>query len=349
MRQAILASTRSYVADEICSFRNGDSLSTGSKIISSIESSPQGDYFATAGVLKTISIFDLQSNIDHLNTSYKKYPVLDIKCVSKISCLSWNAVESNTIYSADYDGVLNAFDPNTGVLLSSRTEHEKRCWTVDSSILDPFKVLTGSDDCKVKLWTRQSHKSAMTIEFRANVCSVKFSPNNSNLIAVGAADHRVFLIDLRKPSVPLLNEKKHLKSVSYVKFMDDGNSLISSSTDSTLRRWSSNNGIWGSDQIYSGHLNEKNFVGLSCFDNKNLIATGSEDNSVVFYDKHLDFPVLKHKLNTNCPLTGNIMNDELGTFISSVAWSNALDSNGNPILLVGNSSGNVKVLSINTE
>ena len=352
--------TKTYRIQEIVAFKHGEELSTSSRIISSIESDNSGNYCATAGVQKRISLYDLKKLIsDHESSSINTnhiYPILDIQSNAKISCLSWNPFYENKISSSDYDGVVKMYDTTDYKdACNSWTEHEKRCWSIDTSVLNPRQIISGSDDGKVKLWSLQSQKSLSTLDIKANVCSVRFSPTDSNLIAVGAADRRVFLFDLRKPSTPLLNEKKHSKSVSYVRFTQSlysssaaNSSIISASTDSTLRLWTaedSNSGKWNSDRIYSGHCNEKNFVGLSV--ENGLIATGSEDNSVVIYDQNIKRPVVKYFMKTKCPLTGaSEMDDETGTFVSCVSWSKGLDNQGNSILLAANSSGNIKVLSV---
>lgn len=345
--RTISSYTKLYSLKEIASFSDSDALSTGSKIVSSIESDRTGNLFATAGVLKRINIYNLNNIIENENMNVSKnYPVLQIQSNAKISCLSWNPFYENKLCSADYDGDLNLYDTLTGEIVTSWTEHEKRCWSVDSSALDPQRLISGSDDCKVKLWNQKTQKSLMTIDLKANVCSVRFSPKDSNLVAVGAADHRVLLFDLRKPSIPVFNNKEHSKSVSYVRFNESGSSIISASTDSTLRKWSqTKTSIWKSEKTLRGHLNEKNFVGLSNVNN-DLIVTGSEDNCAFIYDQNLEYPVLKYSLKTKCPLTGSIMNDESGTFVSSVSWANRSDNEGNSILLLSNSTGNVRILSI---
>ena len=337
--------TKLYNVKEITSFRTHDSLSVTSQIISSIESDRFGSHFATAGILKQISLFNLDKMIE--KPTFHDYPDLSIKCNSKISCLSWNSFNESELCSADYDGVVNLYDTVSGKLMISWTEHEKRCWSVDTSAVDPHKIISGSDDCKIKLWSKQSSKSLLTLDIRANVCTVRFSPKDSNLIAVGGADHRVFLFDLRKPSVPIFNEKKHSKSVSYVRFNNSGSSIISASTDSTLKLWSccQDQNTWQLDKTFRGHLNEKNFVGLALLDG-GLAATGSEDNCVVIYDQNLEYPVLKYSMKTTCPLTGIQMDDEMGTFVSSLSWANRPDKEGNPILLSANSTGNVSISSI---
>lgn len=45
------------------------------------------------------------------------------------------------------------WDANTGQGFSRFTEHEKRAWSVDFSLLCPTKFASGSDDCSVKLWS----------------------------------------------------------------------------------------------------------------------------------------------------------------------------------------------------
>ena len=67
----------------------------------------------------------------------------------------------------------------------------------------------------------------------------------------------------------------HRKAVSYVLYMNE-RELVSASTDSTLRMW--NAADCTALRRFSGHLNEKNFVGLSC--EQDFIACGSETSEV---------------------------------------------------------------------
>ena len=64
--------------------------------------------------------------------------------------------------------------------------------------------------------------------------------------------------------------------MSYVLYMNE-RELVSASTDSTLRLWNGKGGP--SLRKFSGHLNEKNFVGLSC--EQNFVACGSETSEVI--------------------------------------------------------------------
>ena len=78
--------------------------------------------------------------------------------------------------------------------------------------------------------------------------------------------------------------------------------MFTASTDSTLKLWNVGS---SSDSIhsYSGHLNERNFVGLSVFDD--YIACGSETNTVYVYTKAVSSPIITYKFGTINPLTAS--------------------------------------------
>jgi len=62
-----------------------------------------------------------------------------------------------------------------------------------------------------------------------------------------------------------------------------------SSTDSSIRLWDANK--QACIRTYAGHINEKNFVGLTT--SADWISCGSEDNAVYTYYKSLSQPVIK--------------------------------------------------------
>lgn len=70
---------------------------------------------------------------------------------------------------------------------------------------DPTRFLSGSDDGTVRLWSIADESAVACIDSKANVCSVQFSPTDSNLMAFGSANYRVYLYDLRQVSVRLVD------------------------------------------------------------------------------------------------------------------------------------------------
>lgn len=105
-------------------------------------------------------------------------------------------------------------------------------------------------------------KSLSTIKTVANVCCVQFSPYSSHLLCFGSADHRTYLYDLRNVSRPLSILVGHDKTVSTVKFLDS-ETLVSASTDNTLKLWDlkkTNYGTLSTNACvltFKGHTNEK--------------------------------------------------------------------------------------------
>ena len=118
--------------------------------------------------------------------------------------------------------------------------------------------------------------------------------------------------DIRKADRELQVFSGHKKAVSYVKFLN-ANTLVSASTDSQecfmniifvfhtqniniignkfmkhlkLKMWKCGNEQSGktfAEASFTGHQNEKNFVGLAT--DGDYIACGSEDNSLYVYYK----------------------------------------------------------------
>lgn len=183
--------------------------------------------------------------------------------------------------------------------------------------------------------------SVGTIKTKANVCCVQFPSDSGNTLAFGSADHRIYYYDLRNPSVPLFTLVGHNKTVSYVKFVDSS-TLVSSSTDNTLKLWDlsecSSQVVDSPLHSFTGHMNVKNFVGLSVSDG--YIATGSETNEVFVYHKAFPMPALSYKFNTTDPISGDEVDDS-EQFISSVCWRSQSST-----LVAANSMGNIKLLEM---
>lgn len=104
--------------------------------------------------------------------------------------------------------------------------------------------------------------SVCTIRNKANVCCVQFSPNSSHFLAYSSADYKTYCYDLRNISVPWCILAGHEKAASYAKFLD-AETLISASTDNSLKIWdlnktnSSGYSVDACVLTLKGHTNEK--------------------------------------------------------------------------------------------
>ncbi|KAA8587523.1 hypothetical protein FQN60_016385 [Etheostoma spectabile] len=291
-------------------------LYNGSSIVSSIEFDRDCDYFAIAGVTKKIKVFEYGTVIQDAVDIH--YPVNEMTCNSKIR-----------------------------FPLLSFQEHEKRCWSVDFNLMDPKLLASGSDDAKVKLWSTNLDNSVASIEAKANVCCVKFSPTSRYHLAFGCAGeirigyHCVHYYDLRNTKQPIMVFKGHRKAVSYAKFVN-GEEIVSASTDSQLKLWNVNKPHCL--RSFKGHINEKNFVGLAS--NGDYVACGSENNSLYLYYKGLSKTLLTFKFDTvKSVLDKDKKEDDTNEFVSAVCWRAMPDGESN-VLIAANSQGTIKVLEL---
>ncbi|XP_053324936.1 E3 ubiquitin-protein ligase COP1 isoform X2 [Spea bombifrons] len=314
-------------------------LYNGSSIVSSIEFDRDCDYFAIAGVTKKIKVYEYGTVIQDAVDIH--YPENEMTCNSKISCISWSSYHKNLLASSDYEGTVILWDGFTGQRSKVYQEHEKRCWSVDFNLMDPKLLASGSDDAKVKLWSTNLDNSVASIEAKANVCCVKFSPTSRYHLAFGCADHCVHYYDLRNTKQPIMVFKGHRKAVSYAKFVN-GDEIVSASTDSQLKLWSVSRPHCL--RSFKGHINEKNFVGLAS--NGDYIACGSENNSLYLYYKGLSKTLLTFKFDTvKSVLDKDRKEDDTNEFVSAVCWRSLPDGESN-VLIAANSQGTIKVLEL---
>ncbi|XP_050676414.1 E3 ubiquitin-protein ligase COP1-like [Leptidea sinapis] len=308
-----------------------------STIVSTIEFDKDDEFFAIAGVTKRIKVFEYESVVrDAVDVHY---PCAEMQCSHKISCVSWNAYHKNVLASSDYEGTVCVWDAATGLRTRALQEHDKRCWSVHFNRADVRLLASGSDDARVKLWSLNAERSVATLEAKYNVCCVRFNPASSCHLAFGSADHCVHYYDLRAPRSPLAVLRDHRKAVSYVQFLD-AHTLVSASTDSMLK-------LWRVDtprcvRSFTGHANEKNFVGLAT-DGK-YIACGSENNALYVYYSGVSRPLLAYRFEAvRGFLERERRDEEPSEFVSAVCWRGAPER---PVLLAANSQGTIKVLEL---
>lgn len=306
-----------------------------SSIVSSIEFDKDQEFFAIAGVTKRIKIYDYSVVLKDMVDIH--YPSIEMVCSSKISCISWSSFHKGMLASSDYEGTVIVWDSTTAQKTTVFQEHEKRCWSVDFNLVDTKLIASGSDDARVKLWSTNISHSVASLEAKANVCCVKFNPASCYHLAFGSADHCVHYYDLRSTKQPLNVFKGHRKAVSYVKFLNSED-IVSASTDSQLKLWNINKSHCL--RSFTGHVNEKNFVGLAT--DGDYVTCGSENNGLYVYYKGLSKHLFQFKFDAvRSFLDRDRKEEEVNEFVSAVCWK----QNSN-VMVAANSQGTIKVLEL---
>ena len=295
--------------------------------ISSIEFDASEENFATAGVSKRIQFYNLGRVLEG-----SQQPADEITTRSKLTCLSYNKFVRQHIAASDNEGVVSVWDVEKKCAVIEFEEHEKRIWTVDYCRTDPRLLVSGSDDYLVKIWNVDQPSSVHEIDMKANVCCAQYSPEDAHCIAVSCVNQMAYIFDLRRLAEPLHVLDGHRKAVSYVKYLN-AHEVATASTDNSINVWNVNSGELKC--TLKGHLNERNFVGLTTAGDH--IACGSESNEVFLYRKDLPTPITSINFARD-PVEGPA---EARGFISACTWKS-----DDSVLVAANSNGIVKVFSV---
>lgn len=304
-------------------------------------------HFATVSVSRSVKVFDHASIAENPNSL--QFPVWQATTRFKLSSVSWNSYLRSHLITSDYAGAIQLWDVASGMKneLAQFVEHDKRVWSIDFSTLDPMQFASASDDATVRLWSlQQSNSSVSSIKLPANACSVNYNPCKATMLSVACANHACYVFDTRKTDAPMAVLGGATRAVSYVKHLG-GDTVVGASTDNAIRSWDlrkAEGGVCEPEEVYRGHLNERNFVGLSV-DGDGYVATGSEDNSVVVYYHKFPFAVCRwgSKGAPNPVGQGVAVGGKAAAkaFTSSVCWAR-----GGRSLLVGNSEGCLALLKM---
>lgn len=188
------------------------------------------------------------------------------------------------------------------------------------------------------MWSLNNDHSVASLEAKANVCCVKFNPRSSCHLAFGSADHCVHYYDLRNMKEALCIFKGHRKAVSYVKFINK-EEIVSASTDSQLKMWNINNPHCL--RSFVGHVNEKNFIGLTT--DGDYVACGSENNALYVYYKGLSKQLFSYKFDAVRSILEiqERREEDLNEFVSAVCWKQMSN-----VVVAANSQGTIKILEL---
>lgn len=318
-----------------------------------IEFDPSDQLLATGGIARKIRIYSVRSLLPHESASgvhtttpldHKNACDYYICTPAKLSSLRWRPDSgSRVVGSGDYDGVVTEYDLERRMAVFERDEHGgRRVWSVDYSHQPAPLGASGSDDGTAHLWDPRCCSGPTSVAIvcpgpgpvRSPVCCVEFDPFGGPMVALGSADRRAYIYDVRNMLAPVYTFCGHRKTVTYVRFVRE-NCLVSAAIDGCMKLWDI--GDTGTIRTYQGHVNNRSFVGLSVWRNGGLFGCGSENNEVFVYDQRWGEPIWVRGFE---PAT---QADSDQNFVSSVCWRQAGDDECT--LVAGGSGGVLQVFT----
>ncbi|XP_037449896.1 WD repeat-containing protein RUP2-like [Triticum urartu] len=320
------------------------SLAGASEAIGSVDFDPAGRLLATGGIARKVRIYGVAG----LPSSPS--PAACICVPAKLSSVRWRPEEGGgrAVGCGDYDGVVTEYDVERGVAAWERDEHAgRRVWALDYAPRGGHTSMaaSGSDDRTAHVWDpRAPSGSWATARAGGAVLCVEFDPSGAPQLAVGSADRRAAVYDVRALGHgAVASMDGHARAVTYVRWAP-ARRVVTSAADGTHRLWE-----WPSTpelsgparevRSYSGHVSGRSFVGMGLWRGAGLVASGSESNHVFVYDLRWGKPVWVHPFD----VASDGSSDAEG-FVSAVTWLQG-DADGGGALVAGRSDGVLKMFT----
>uniref|UniRef100_A0A0B6ZG56 WD repeat domain-containing protein 83 n=1 Tax=Arion vulgaris TaxID=1028688 RepID=A0A0B6ZG56_9EUPU len=236
--------------------------------VRSVRFNVDGSYCLTCGSDKTVKLWNPLRNLLLKTYTGHGYEVMEAQ----------SSGDNSQICSGGMDKAVVLFDVSTGKTVKKYRDHAGTvncvCFNEESTV-----ILSGSLDCSVKAWDIRSskHKPVQVMnEAKDSITSVQVSDHE---ILTGSADSRIRRYDLR---IGRLFSDSVGKAVSCVRFTRDGQCVLVSSTESSVKLLDKDTGEMLNE--YSGHKNDSYKIDC-CLNHKDThVLSGSEDGCVYIWD-----------------------------------------------------------------
>ncbi|XP_007667527.1 WD repeat domain-containing protein 83 isoform X2 [Ornithorhynchus anatinus] len=244
-----------------------------------------GNYCLTCGTDKSLKLWNPQKGTLLKTYNGHGYEVLDAhgsfdnshlcSCSSDKTVVLWDVSTGQVVRKfRGHAGVVNCvqFNEEATVILSGSIDTSIRCWDCRSRRPDPVQIMDEAKD---------------------GVSSVKVSDHE---ILAGSVDGHVRRYDLRMGE---LHADYVGSPVTSVCFSKDGQCILASSLDSTLRLLDKDTGEMLGE--YSGHKNQACKLDCCLSERDTHVGSGSENGKVYFWD------LVEGSLALTLPVGGSVV------------------------------------------
>ncbi|CAL1544990.1 unnamed protein product [Lymnaea stagnalis] len=236
--------------------------------VRSVRFNVDGNYCLTCGSDKSVKLWNPLRNLLLKTYIGHGYEVLDAQ----------SSGDNAHICSGGMDKTVVLFDVSTGQAVRKFRDHAGTVNCVSFNE-ECTVILSGSIDCTVRIWDIRSRKHQpiqVMDEAKDSVTTIQVSDHE---ILTGSADCRVRRYDLR---MGRMFSDFVGKAVSSLKFTRDGQCVLVSATDTSIKLLDKDTGEMLNE--YTGHKNS-NYKIDCCLNHKDThILSGSEDGLVYIWD-----------------------------------------------------------------
>lgn len=199
--------------------------------ITSVAFTPDGKMLASAGVDKTIKLWDAATGVE-----LRTIPAH----TSDVNALAISA-DGKSLASGSSDNTVKLWDIGTGKELKTLEGHELSVTSVAFSP-DGKTLASGSYDKTIKLWDVLSGRALKTLSgHEAALSSVVFTSDGLTLISSGGDDKTIRLWDVATGATRR-TLSGHEKTVNSIAVSPDGKLIASASEDQTIKLWNAATG-----------------------------------------------------------------------------------------------------------
>lgn len=238
---------------------------------------PSGNWLASAGMERLIYLWEVYGDCENVSImSGHTGPILQLAF----------SEEGETIFTASTDKTIGVFDTMTGQRIKRMKGHTGMVNSVAVSSSGKPLVVSGGDDCHVRVWDRRQRQPVHNFNSDFQVTAVSFNNDSQQVISAGI-DNDLKIWDLRKSALET-TAVGHTDTVTGMSLSPDGNYVLTNAMDSTARIWDIRPFCVGERcvKVFKGHSHnfEKNLLHCAWSPDGSMVSAGSADRNVYVWE-----------------------------------------------------------------